>query len=109
MNLSMEQFDQAGNEQVFDLLKKKSEENGVLLNLVSLKDLARDRFHPPRAVMTVREALRDFKHLCENDPQISKDLADFELYHVGMFNPIDSQMTNIRPTRVARGVDYQKN
>ncbi|QKI28912.1 VP5 [Kummerowia striata gokushovirus] len=103
----MEPFDQSGNE-IFETLKKKSEESGVLLNLVSLKDLARDRFHPPRAVMTVREAVRDFKHLCDNDPQISKDLADFELYHVGMFNPLDAESTNIRPTRIARGLDYSK-
>lgn len=106
----MEPFDVAGNEsQVFEMLKKKSEEQGVLLNLVSLKDLARDRYHPPRAVMTVREALRDFKHLCENDPQISKDLHDFELYHVGMFNPIDASTTTIPAQRIARGVDYKKN
>lgn len=91
-----------------EMLRQKSEEQSVLQTLVSIKDLARSRFHAPRGVTTVREALRDFKKLCETDPMISENLPDFELHVVGMFNPVDGSYLSVPASVISRGVDFKK-
>lgn len=91
-----------------EMLKQASEGSTILLSLVSVKDLARDGYQGVRAVNSVREAQRDFKYLVENDPLISKDPQDFELYQIGMYNPSTADISSITPTRIARGVDFVK-
>lgn len=105
----MESFDQAGNEaQIFEMLKKQSEGHVVLLTLSCMKDLAADRFYPPRGSNTEREATRDFKELVEKDPYIKNNAHDYELYQVGLFNPKTGESTAIRPIRLARALDFVK-
>lgn len=94
--------------EIFEQLKKEADASGVLLTLVSIKDLARDRFHPPRGVTTTREAVRDFKELVDKDPQIMKNAHDFELYCMGLFNPIDGAYIACPPSRISRAVDFVK-
>lgn len=92
--------------QIEELLRKNAEGQELVNTLVSIKDLARNRFHPPRAVQTLREAIRDFADLSKQDPMISKHSSDFELYHVGVFNPVNASCQSIEPIRLARASDY---
>lgn len=94
--------------EVFEMLKKVSEGETVLFSIVSVKDLARNKFQGTRTVGAVREAVRDFKHLVLNDPQVKADPADFELYQVGIFNPGSGRVDAVEPVRIARGVDFLK-
>lgn len=92
-----------------EMLRSASEGETILLNLVGVKDLARNRFGGVRAVGTTREAIRDFKYLVENDPVVSKDPQDFELFQIGMFNPEDGHMSSIPAVRLSRGLDFKAN
>lgn len=89
-----------------EMLKKASEGQSLAWTLVCLKDLARGRFHASRAVSSLREATRDFKTLCESDPMISKNKQDFELYHVGIFDPVTGAHHGIPPVLLHRAVDF---
>lgn len=91
--------------EVEKMLVEASAGHSVTMVLVSIKDLARGRFHPSRAVESVGTALRDFKKLCEEDPQISKNKQDFELYQVGIFDPITAAHHAIPPTLLKRAVE----
>lgn len=90
------------------MLEAASEGQSVAQTLVSIKDLARQRFHAPRAVHSLREAVRDFKQLCETDPMISKNKHDFEMYHVGIFDPLTGASHSIPPVLLNRAVDFPK-
>lgn len=94
--------------QIEQMLEKASNEHPVLLQVVSVKDLARDRYTGPRVVGTVREAQRDFKYLVENDPLVKKDPQDFELFQIGIFNPVNAEMQSISPVRISRGLDFKQ-
>lgn len=91
-----------------ELLVKNANNASLSLTLVSLRDAAANRYHPPRAVESLRVAIRDFSDLCEKDPHISRHLHDFDLYHVGVFDPITSRMSSIDPIQIARGVNFKK-
>lgn len=100
----MKQFNQNGN--IEEMLRQVAEGETLLLNIVSVKDLARNKFQGTRCVNTTREAIRDFKYLVENDPMIKNDPQDFELYHIGMFNPATARMDSIEAVRLSRGSDF---
>jgi hypothetical protein len=59
-----------------------------MINLYALKDKASNTTNNPIAIATNRDAIESLKGVA-NDPQtnISKYPKDFELYHLGSYNP----------------------
>lgn len=102
----MKPFDQSGN--IEEMLRKASEGETILMVVLSVKDLARNRFSGPRVMGTVREGIRDFKYIVEKDPLIAADPQDYELYQIGMFNPVTAETSNVTPVRISRGLDFIK-
>lgn len=91
-----------------EILSKNAATASLSQSLCSVRDAASNRYYPPRAVDTLRVAIRDFSELCEKDPHISKHLQDYDLYHVGTFDPSTGKSSACDPIQIARGVNFRK-
>lgn len=91
----------------------------MLLQVVSIKDMASECFSQPSFVPTIGAAVRSFSDLlADSNSMCSKHPEDFVLFHVGVFNdelgflqPLmhqDSEETApvFAPVQLARALDY---
>lgn len=79
----------------------------MITYLCSIRDVAGDYFQSPFGVPSRGVASRYFGDEVMNpESPMSKHPSDYELFHVGNFNPSSGEVEWVTPERLARGTDF---
>lgn len=74
--------------------------------ICAVRDSALDAFLQPLYVTTTAEATRAFTKEINNPQSPMNDTpGDYDLYHLGEYNPETGKHENIEPNRLIRGKD----
>ncbi len=78
-----------------------------MIELLSVFDMAANRYMDPFAAPTIEFALRGFSEVCRTpEHQFSKFPEDYALYHVGTFDPELGTIEAEQPRKIAQASAY---
>lgn len=79
------------------------------LQILAVRDRQLDGFMQPFTAQSVGAGVRAFGDMVNDDQsQPYKHPEDYELYHVGTFDPNTGELTPIKPKQVALGTNYRQ-
>jgi hypothetical protein len=80
-----------------------------MLKILTIRDIKADVYGNPVFSTSIGGAIRSFgdEVLKTDGNPLSLHPADFELYHIGEFDPNTAEFNLIKPQRVALGSEYK--
>ncbi len=78
-----------------------------MIELFSVHDTAANRFIDPFTAPTIEFAIRGFRQACETpEHQFGKFPEDYNLYHVGSFDPELGELIPAKARKIAGAIQF---